>query len=118
MGTRKSSPAGEGLTGLQTELHGSGSGSRSALSRQQAWPRCQPGADKLTAASGPAALPSPTVCKDKRDADSPTPGQAGGHWERQLTPQPSRPPLLGNAPKGLTQAWTSARPGRGEAVRL
>lgn len=70
---------------------------------------------KLTAESGPATLPSPIVCKDKRDADRPTPGRAGGHWERQLTPaaQPAASP--GPHPGlDLSKAWSG---GGGEILR-
>lgn len=41
---------------------------------------------KLTAESGPATLPSPIVCKDKRDADSPTPRPGSRHWEKAADP--------------------------------
>lgn len=65
---------------------------------------------KLTAASGPAGLPSPIVCKDKRDADGPTLWQGRRPGRRQLTQAAQAAASWGSAPRG-----PSSCPGLGEA---
>lgn len=105
--SEKFSQAGEGLTGSQIEL------SHCALGQLRAWPPCRPGADKTDCCVRPAALPSPIVCKDKRDADGPTlwqgrrareetadPGSSSGHLLGQRTQGPLRLPGPQRGPVG------------------
>lgn len=70
-----------------------------------------------TAASGPAVLPSPIVCEDKRDADSPTLWQGGRAREGTADPGGSSGRLLGPGAQGPLQL---PRPqgSPGEAARL
>lgn len=108
--SEKFSQAGEGLTGSQIEL------SHCALGQPRAWPPCRPGADKTDCCVRPAVLPSPIVCKDKRDADGPTLWQGRRPGRRQLTQAAQAATSWGSAPRGpsgcpdLSDAqWEAAR---------